>query len=105
MHIVKRTLGVVNASLNNMEISVGGSKTSMTQKTLQIEYITTSFQYVRSKTMSQSMNGAWLSDSRLSLVFFELVFYPRIIEITLIPSAREQIMFWTGWLKNSPIPS
>ena len=77
----------------------------MPHKALQIECIAAGFQHMRSKTMSQRMNSAWFNDPCLSFVYFEHMFYPPLTEITLIPSAREQIMFGAGWLKNSPIPS
>lgn len=92
IYIVQRTLGVVNAGFNNMEISVGGSETSMPHKALQIEHITAGFQYMRSKTMPQSVDSAGLSDSRLCFIHFEQVFYLAFMEITPIPSAWEQVM-------------
>ena len=81
VHIIQRALGVVNAGLDYMEISVGGGETRMPHKTLQIESIAAGFQYMRGKTMSQSMNCTGLSNPRFRLIQFEQVFYSFFMEM------------------------
>ena len=67
---------MVNACFDNMKVSVGGSETRMPHKALKIESIAAGFQYMRGKTMPQSMDSAGLSDSRFGLVYSEHVFHP-----------------------------
>jgi len=105
IHIVQRTFGVVNAGFDNMEIPVGGSETCMPHKALQIKCIAAGFQYMRSKTMPQSVNCTGFCDSRFILVYSEHMFYPSILEASIVPPAGKQVMVWTGRLKNLPVPS